>query len=56
MVARARILVVEDEPRLADLLRLYLERDGHAVTVVGDGAAATRRVRCASRSTWSSST
>ena len=40
MVARARILVVEDEPRLADLLRLYLERDGHAVTVVGDGTAA----------------
>ena len=40
MVARARILVVEDEPRLAEILRLYLERDGHAVTVVGDGAAA----------------
>jgi DNA-binding response OmpR family regulator len=40
MVARARILVVEDEPRLADILRLYLERDGHAVTVVGDGSAA----------------
>ena len=40
MVARARILVVEDEPRLAELLRLYLERDGHAVTVVGDGTAA----------------
>ncbi len=40
MVARARILVVEDEPRLADLLRLYLERDGHVVTVVGDGTAA----------------
>jgi DNA-binding response OmpR family regulator len=40
MVARARILVVEDEPRLADILRLYLERDGHAVTVVTDGRAA----------------
>ena len=40
MVAHARILVVEDEPRLADLLRLYLERDGYAVTVVGDGTAA----------------
>jgi len=40
MPARARILVVEDEPRLAELLRLYLERDGHAVTVVGDGRAA----------------
>ena len=40
MVPRARILVVEDEPRLGELLRLYLERDGHAVTVVGDGRAA----------------
>ncbi len=40
MVARARILVVEDEPRLGEILRLYLERDGHAVTVVTDGRAA----------------
>jgi DNA-binding response OmpR family regulator len=40
MPARARILVVEDEPRLSDLLRRYLEREGHAVTVVTDGGAA----------------
>jgi len=40
MVARARILVVEDEPRLGEILRLYLERDGHAVSVVADGRAA----------------
>ena len=40
MVPRARILVVEDEPRLADILRRYLERDGHVVAVVGDGRAA----------------
>jgi len=40
MVTRARILVVEDEPRLGELLRLYLERDGHAVSVVTDGRAA----------------
>lgn len=36
----ARILVVEDEPRLRALLRLYLERDGHQVTEAGDGRAA----------------
>ncbi|MEO6577873.1 MAG: response regulator transcription factor [Candidatus Limnocylindria bacterium] len=36
----ARILVVEDEPQLRALLRLYLERDGHHVTDAGDGAAA----------------
>ena len=40
MVARAHILVVEDEPRLGELLRLYLERDGHVVSVVADGRAA----------------
>jgi DNA-binding response OmpR family regulator len=36
----ARILVVEDEPRLREILRLYLEREGHRVTDVGDGVAA----------------
>jgi DNA-binding response OmpR family regulator len=40
MVAHARIMVVEDEPRLGQLLRLYLERDGHMVTLVTDGRAA----------------
>ena len=44
MVPRARILVVEDEPRLGEILRLYLERDGHAVTVVTDGRAAIAAV------------
>jgi DNA-binding response OmpR family regulator len=44
MVVRARILVVEDEPRLGELLRLYLEREGHAVTVVTDGRAAIAAV------------
>jgi DNA-binding response OmpR family regulator len=36
----ARILVVEDEPQLRNLLRLYLERDGHRVTDAGDGPSA----------------
>jgi DNA-binding response OmpR family regulator len=44
VVARARILVVEDEPRLGELLRLYLEREGHSVTVVTDGRAAIAAV------------
>jgi DNA-binding response OmpR family regulator len=37
---RASILVVEDEPQLRGLLRLYLEREGHRVTDVGDGPSA----------------
>jgi DNA-binding response OmpR family regulator len=36
----ARILIVEDEPQLRGLLRLYLERDGHRVTEAGDGRSA----------------
>jgi DNA-binding response OmpR family regulator len=37
---QARILVVEDEPQLRALLRLYLEREGYRVTDAGDGGAA----------------
>lgn len=40
MAGRARILIVEDEPQLRAVLRLYLEREGHMVVEVGDGAAA----------------
>ncbi len=32
-----RILVIEDDERLADLVRRYLERDGHHVLVAHDG-------------------
>jgi len=39
-MAGAHVLIVEDEPQLRALLRLYLERDGHRVTDVGDGKAA----------------
>jgi DNA-binding response OmpR family regulator len=40
VATRARILIVEDEPRLRGLLRLYLEREGYAVVDAGDGRAA----------------
>jgi DNA-binding response OmpR family regulator len=36
----ARILIVEDEPQLRAILRLYLERDGHRVSEAEDGPAA----------------
>jgi DNA-binding response OmpR family regulator len=39
-MASARILIVEDEPQLRGLLRLYLERAGYVVSDAGDGAAA----------------
>ena len=40
MTSQARILVIDDEPQLRALLRLYLEREGYRVTDAGDGPAA----------------
>lgn len=41
----SHILVVEDDPDIADLLRLYLERAEHDVHVITHGAEALPRVR-----------
>jgi DNA-binding response OmpR family regulator len=41
----ARILVAEDDGKQSRLIRLYLEREGHAVQVVADGRAALDRAR-----------
>ena len=45
---RGLVLVVEDEPAISDLVRLYLTRDGFGVHVERDGErglAAARRLR-----------
>ncbi|WP_254666318.1 response regulator transcription factor [Humibacillus sp. DSM 29435] len=42
---RGLVLVVEDEPAIADLLRLNLRAAGYGVEVVRDGAAALRATR-----------
>src|SRR3954447_8360400 len=39
------ILVVDDEPRIAELARDYLEHSGFAVTVAATGEAALRTIR-----------
>ncbi len=41
----ARILVAEDDIKQADLIRIYLEREGHSVMVVHDGMTALDRIR-----------
>ena len=41
----ARILVAEDDHKQAELVRRYLEREGHATVVVHDGRAAIDEVR-----------
>jgi two-component system, OmpR family, alkaline phosphatase synthesis response regulator PhoP len=40
-----RILIVEDDADIADLVKLYLEKAGHAVDVIDSGDAALRRLR-----------
>jgi two-component system OmpR family response regulator len=41
----AKILCVDDDPYLLDLLQYALGRDGYAVSVAGDGATALRLAR-----------
>jgi DNA-binding response OmpR family regulator len=45
--AAARILVVDDDPTVAEVVARYLERDGHVVECVNDGAEALRRALAA---------
>ena len=39
-MARRKILVVDDEPKVSDLIRAYLEKDGYDVVVAADGKSA----------------
>lgn len=41
----ARILIAEDDPKQGDLLRRYLEHEGHAVALVTDGREAIDEAR-----------
>jgi DNA-binding response OmpR family regulator len=39
----ARVLIIEDDPNVAEVVGRYLEREGYAVERVADGAAGLRR-------------
>ena len=39
------VLVVEDDRNIAELLRMYLEKEGYAVTVAGDGGLGLTKFR-----------
>ncbi len=41
---KAPILVVDDDPKIASLVRMYLEREGFRVATAGDGVAALSAV------------
>jgi DNA-binding response OmpR family regulator len=43
----ATVLIVEDEPKLREVVRSYLERDGHAVLSAGTGAEGIRLAQTA---------
>ena len=43
----SNILVVEDDPGIARVIGLYLERDGHTVTTASDGVAGLEAARAA---------
>ena len=42
---RRKILIVEDEKKISDIVKLYLERDGFDVTVASTGSDAIREIR-----------
>lgn len=44
MPASARLLVIDDEPMVREVVTRYLEQDGHRVTVAPDGATALREL------------
>jgi two-component system, OmpR family, response regulator RegX3 len=48
MASERRILIVEDEPTLADSIRYNLEREGFDIDVAGDGRIALERFRARS--------
>lgn len=43
--AAAPILVVDDDPKILELVRMYLEREGFRVTTASDGIAALAAIR-----------
>ena len=44
-MARRKILVVDDEPKVGDIIRAYLEKDGYDVMIAADGKSAVESTR-----------
>ena len=44
-MAAGRIVIAEDDPKQARVLKLYLEREGHSVIVASDGLEAVEAIR-----------
>ena len=52
----AKVLIVDDEPNIREVVGLYLRRDGHDVVSASDGEEALRPLQAATLRTWSFST
>ena len=44
--AMATVLLVDDDPKIRELLRLYVERDGHSAVFAADGETAVMTALC----------
>jgi DNA-binding response OmpR family regulator len=44
-MAKRKILVVDDEPKVVELIKVYLEKDGYDVLVSGNGRDAVEKTR-----------
>ncbi len=44
-MSNEKILIVEDEKKIADIVKSYLEREGFQVTLAGTGEAALQQIR-----------
>ena len=53
--ARGSVLVVDDEPTIAEVVARYLERAGYRTQIAGDGVEAIAAA-ASSAPTWSCST
>ena len=42
---RGKVLIVEDEKKISDIVKSYLERDGFEVTVAANGGAALKEIK-----------
>jgi DNA-binding response OmpR family regulator len=42
-MAQNRVLVIDDEPKITEVLKLYLEREGFQVAIAGSGKQALER-------------
>jgi DNA-binding response OmpR family regulator len=44
-MARNKILLVEDEPKVCELIKAYLVKDGDDVVIAGDGKTAIEQAQ-----------